>query len=776
MARVLPALLVPALAGLTAAARADEGQWPPGALAELPQGRLQSLGAALKAEDLWHEDGGLLRAVVNYGGCSGAFVSAEGLIATNHHCAYPALQAASSVEHDYLKDGFVARTRAEELQAKGRSDLLMLTSIEDVTAQVRAAADAAPEDAARRAAVDAQVVALAEACQEGRPHLRCEVKAAFLGARYERHTNVRLQDVRVVYAPPSAIGEYGGEVDNWMWPRHSGDFALLRAYVGPDGLPRPYAPDNVPYRPAVSLALGHEGVGPGDFVAVLGFPGHTQRYLWPAALRHEVEVALPAQLDLYGEWLELTRAAGAADRAVAIKVAALHKGLANRHKNLQGMLAGIQRMDLLARREAEGAAARAAAEGRKDLEALQAMQDLARVSAAAREDYPRALLLESLPRGPRMLATAVDLVRRAQVRHLPDAQRRPTYQERNAEELLKAIERRIADFDRDTEVRLLASWLRRVDALPPGRRVVPVDLLKQRLNAPSPESMAQAILAGTVLDRPGLAKRLFDRGSPSDMREAGDALLAFALALAPELEKVELQRDLQDGLRLRVAPDYVRALAAVRPGPLYPDANGTLRVSLGQVMGYQPRDGLAALPQTTLQGQLAKDTGADPFALPASVRAAAAGAAAGYFADPILADVPVCFLANGDTTGGNSGSALIDGRGRWVGLNFDRVWENIAGDVAYNPAQSRNVSVDVRYILWLLSITDGAQPILQELGALELAKRPRRAPPAEVSAPKAPPEAGRAACRCAGTAPGAPLGAGGVFLGLGLLWRRRRSG
>ncbi|MCB9646799.1 MAG: S46 family peptidase [Deltaproteobacteria bacterium] len=775
MAPRLPLLLVPAALPLASSARAAEGQWPPGMLGELSQAHLQQMGLRRPVSDLWADGEGLLGAVVNFGGCSGAFISADGLVATNHHCAYSALQAASTVEHDHLKAGFVARTRADEIPAKGRGTLLLLQRIDDVTAELRAVADRAERDEARRAAVEAASVAMAEACEAGRAHVRCEVKRFGFGARFERHQYLEFEDVRVVFAPPSAIGEYGGEVDNWMWPRHAGDFALLRAYVGPDGTPRAWAEDNVPYRPERHLAVGHEGVAPGDFVAILGFPGQTERYLWAAALRHQVEAELPALVDLYGEWLQITRAASEGDREVAIKVAALNKGLANRHKNLLGMLAGIQRMDLLARRDEEWAAIKAAAEAAKDLEALQALMDLERSTAQRGATLHRDILLTQLSRGPRMLAAAVDLVRRAEVRHLPDDKRRPAFQERNADLLWKTIERRVADFDPEVEGALLTSWLRRAAALPVGQRLRPVDDLAKRLAGVPPEAIAQAILAGTALPRAGMARRYFDRGTPSAMREASDALLVLAIALAPEVERVEAQEDLRDGVLLRSAPHYLRALARVRTGPLYPDANGTLRVSVAQVMGYSPQDGLLATPQTTLQGQLAKDTHAPPFELPESVRAAARAGAAGYFADPALEDVPVCFLANGDTTGGNSGSALIDGEGRWVGLNFDRVWENIAGDVAYNPARSRNISVDVRFVLWLLSITEGAQYILQELGVAELAKAPRRTVAAPAASASPAPAPKKSACAC--VVPGATPANGGALVGLAVLyWIRRRRG
>ncbi|MCB9700375.1 MAG: S46 family peptidase [Myxococcales bacterium] len=333
--RALAALL--AIAALTATpAGADEGQWMPEQIADLDHDALRRRGLELRPEELWDPaGGGLMRAAVNLSGCSASFISPEGLVITNHHCAYGALQAASTVERDLLKDGFLARTRAEEEPARGRS-VRVVEQIDDVTEAIKAAAASAPDDRARARAVRAKIRELVAACDAAGVARRCEVASFFGGSMYRQIAYLELPDVRLVYAPPSSIGEFGGEVDNWMWPRHTGDFTILRAYVGPDGTPRAHDPDNLPYRPARWLRLAPEGVQPGDLVAVLGYPGRTTRYLWVAELTRTLDQTLPALIDLYGEWIAIAEELGAADPAVAIKVAATKKSLANRHKNSRG--------------------------------------------------------------------------------------------------------------------------------------------------------------------------------------------------------------------------------------------------------------------------------------------------------------------------------------------------------------------------------------------------------------------------------------------------------
>ena len=380
---------------LAAPARADEGQWMPSQIAELDQARLRELGLELAPEQLWNGEGGLMRAAVNLSGCSAAFISADGLIATNHHCAYGAIQANSSVEHDYLKDGFVARSREQELPGKDLS-VRVLERIDDVTAQVQAAADAAPDDRARAQAIDRARKQIVDECEKSGPALRCEVATFYSGSQYQRFTYRELRDVRLVYAPPAAIGEFGGEIDNWMWPRHTGDFSLLRAYAGADNQAAEPAASNVPYKPAQWLRPAHTGVKPGDFVAVLGYPGVTQRYLPVIEAERYIDQVFPARIDLYGEWIAIFEALGGRDPAVGIKVAASKKSLANRHKNAEGMIAGLRAMQLVERRKAEEAALEQWALRPENAGYADVLPEIRALSQERRDGFAGEFLLESL--------------------------------------------------------------------------------------------------------------------------------------------------------------------------------------------------------------------------------------------------------------------------------------------------------------------------------------------------------------------------------------------
>lgn len=719
-------LVLLGLCGLVPAAQGNEGQWTPDQIAQIveadPQ-RLAGLGLTLAPGALWNAEGdektgGLMRAAVNYSGCSAAFVSAEGLIATNHHCAYRALQGQSTVEHDYITNGFLARTRDEELEAKGGT-IRVLRRVEDVTAQIEAAAAKAPAgvkgDRARYRAIQQAQKQLVATCEQTKD-ARCDVTAFYGGSQYRLFEYVELRDVRLVYAPPSAVGEYGGEIDNWMWPRHTGDFSLLRAYVAPDGAPADHASGNVPYRPAQFLKISTAGVKPGDFVAVLGYPNRTRRYMPAAEVTRWIEQVLPGTVDLYGEWLEILLELAAADDAVRIKVAALQKSLANRHKNARGMLDGIGQMKLGEVRKAEDAALRAWLAQPDNQKYTGVLDELDVLSVTARTGHDRSALLELLSRAPNLLAAGVDLVRNAREQAKPDLERAPRYMERNQSQVWKDIERNLRDYDARVDTVLLTTVLSHNAALPKDQRIASLSRLAGARTGGRDAfvDVAKPLFEKSGLTDAALVAELWK--DPEKLAQHRDPVLELARLLASDIEAQEQAQEAYEGAMARLLPQYFEMLRALRPGPIYPDANGTLRFSYATVKGYDKWDGKTQAPQTVLAEAVAKHTGKEPFDLPAEIRERADAAKQSRWADPALGDLPLCFLADGDTTGGNSGSPVIDGQGRLVGLNFDRVWENIAGDFAYHPGHSRNVVVDVRFLLWMLDAVSGAQALLSELG------------------------------------------------------------
>jgi hypothetical protein len=684
---VVSILAIPPLAGV-------EGKWTPRQVLELDPAWLRELGLELPPQKLWdpQRGAGLLAAAVNIGGCSAGFVSETGLILTNHHCLFGVLQEHSTPQRDLMTHGFLARTPQEEL--RGRTTRVTVPRrFTDVTRQVLAAVPAGASGLARWEAIEKKQKELVAECEK-QPGARCRVAVFDGGVEYTLVESLELDDVRLVYAPARAIGEYGGEIDNWMWPRHTGDFAVARAYK-----------DGKPYRPEYWFPISRAGVKPGDFVMVLGYPGRTVRSLTAAemALQRDGWFALRARI--YGEWIRLIEESTKNAPAGAIAVASALKSLNNVVKNAQGQLAGLARGRIIEKQEAQEKEVLAwAAERPEWKSAVEARRELDALAARRRAAALRDFLLESVPNGPVALRHATQLVRLAAERAKPDMERDAAYMERQWPQLKARLERDQKSFYRPADEVLLKSWLSHALSLPEGARIRAVDA---RFRSASLSEEVARLYAGTrVTD---LAERMKMFGETLEqLRARRDPLLDFALALEPELRAFDQARREREGMESLFRPLWRRAVMAHAGKPVAPDANGTLRVSFAHVKGYTPREAVEYLPQTTLAGMLEKHTGEEPFALPRALLEAAAKT------DP--AQVPLNFLADADTTGGNSGSPTVNGRGELVGLNFDRVWENVANDFGYNPAIARNVNVDIRFFVWLLEHVDGGGSLLRELG------------------------------------------------------------
>jgi hypothetical protein len=727
------ALLAPA------AAFAVEGKWTPEQVLQLDAGWLRELGLELSPQEFWSEQGaGLLDAAISISGCSAGFISPEGLVATNHHCAFGLLQQHSTPARDLITSGFLAGSPAAELPGEGTRAVLPHRS-RDVTAEVEGAVpaptgDRDADDVARIRAIVRQSSRLVAEC-ERQPQRRCQVAAFDGGVRYTLIEGIEFPDVRVVYAPPLGIGEYGGEVDNWSWPRHTGDFALLRVWAGADGGPAAPGKGTQPYRPRHWFPVSTAGVAPDQFVMVPGYPGRTFRAETAAEMRQRAERWFPSRARLLRSALDLMEPASAADEQARIALASRIKSLANAEKNARGQLAGIARGDVIAKKEAaEGEVLGWIAAHPEHAAAKEARGELARLVAAADSTWERDFLLGQLRRaqgpgefqpaqtraGPLSLDLALTLVRWAKERQKPDEARDPAFMERHRESLADTIRLGQKRLHRPTEEALLAHWLGRAAALPAASRIAAVDGLLGGAGGADPGALARVaatLHAGTrLLDLD--ARQRMAAETPQQLRDRHDPLLDFAFALDDDLLALEERDERRAGASARLRPAWRRAVMAQAGKPIAPDANGTLRVSFAHVRGYSPRDAVSMTPQTTLGGAVAKHTGEPPFVAPPFVLAAAPQAPASRWADPRLRDVPVGFLADADTTGGNSGSPVLDGRGRLVGLNFDRVWENVANDFGYNPAVARNISVDVRYLLWVLEAEHGqaAAGLLREMG------------------------------------------------------------
>lgn len=720
----LPLLVLLAFPGT---APADEGQWPPEALATLGEARwaeLAARGLELGATDLWDgKGGGLLTAVLGLGGCTGAFVSEEGLFLTNHHCAFGAIQLASTPEKNYLRDGFVARSRAEEVPARGGvGRVRILTRLSDVTDRVRGPKSAfarAKDDAARETAVEKARSEIVAECEK-QPDRRCAVAASEDGRTYRLMEQTEFRDVRLVYAPPRGVGDFGGEVDNFRWPRHAGDFTLLRVWAAPGGAPAAHAKENVPYRPKRWLRVSTRGVSEGDVVMIAGYPGRTQRYLTPSAVENLESWFYPLRSRTFTDLIAILEAEGKKDPDTALRVSGAVKGYGNGETNARGQIEGLARNGVAARARAEAKELEDFLAARKDLPAewTAAPAELEKVLARDRVGQERRFFLEEIERLSSYLSSALSAVRRADERRKPDLEREPGFQERDLERARQQEKDRTLSLAPAAARKALAYLVEKAREASKDAPIRPFDEAfgKDAGRAAIEMRLAEMDAATSLSDE---KVRLANVDAPlASLSASADPYVKLAVALHADLAAIRQKRKETNGALLVWRPLYLSALEALRRSKgkaIYPDANSTLRVSFASVKGYSPREAVTYTPRTSLAGVLEKAGGQEPFAVPAKVLEAARGGRHGRWGDEALGSVPVGFLTDGDTTGGNSGSPTMNGKGEVVGLNFDRVWENVAGDFGWRPERSRNVNVDLRYALWMMEEVDGAAHLVKEL-------------------------------------------------------------
>jgi hypothetical protein len=675
--------LIVCLASAAGSACAEEGKWTPQQVLQLDPQWLAAQGLELPVSRLWDpvRGTGLLSGAVNIGGCSAGFVSANGLILTNHHCLFGVVQEHSRPGRDLIANGFLARTPEEELRGS-TTRVTVPRKFTDVTAEIHAATPAGADALAVSKAIEAKQNALVAECEKS-PGSRCRVAAFDGGLQYVLVDTFELTDIRLVYAPPRAVGEYGGEEDNFRWPRHVGDFAIARAYK-----------DGKPYQPEFYFPISQKGVKPGDFVMVLGYPGRTMRSLTAREMAYQRDWVFKMREELYGAWIRILEDASKTSAEAAIAVASTLKSLNNSHTNAMGQLAGLKRGQIIENQAKQDDKVASWVGSRPEFaRALAAKAGLDRMAEERSASGARDFLFQAMQSGPLGLRHAVTLVRLAAERAKPDAERESEYMERVLPQLRATLENDQKSYFRPTDEAETVAYLERALALDPGHRIRAVDSIfkdKSRL-----KDAVHATYEGTKVTDADERLKMFTEPL-GELRARKDPLLELAFSLEPEMAEWRAATKTYDGRAALLRPEWRKAVIAHAGKPVAPDANSTLRVSFAHVEGYSPRDGVNYTPQTTLAGMIEKHTGAEPFDLPQFILDAAKNIDA--------SQVPLDFLSNADTTGGNSGSPVVNGRGELVGLNFDRVWENVANDFGYNPAIARNISVDLRFLMWLLDL------------------------------------------------------------------------
>ena len=689
-------------------AAAEEGMWLPsqtGAIAE----EMKAAGLELDATTLGDLQRPPLTAIASLGGCSAAFLSPEGLVATNHHCVAGSLQYNSSPENDYLTNGFLAKTLGDELPAAPGSRVYVIEDLRNVTAAMLKGAEKL-EGRARYDRLQANRTALIEAC-ERQANRRCDVRAYFGGQQYWLQQQLEIKDVRLVYAPAGGVGNFGGEKDNWMWPRHTGDFSFYRAYVAPDGSSADFSKDNVPFKPKAWLPIAKQGVKEGDFIMVAGFPGTTERLRTAEEARFYYEELYPYQQRMLTEYGDLIDALTEGNAAAKIAYAATLQGVENYEKKIAGQLAGADAISLVEKKQAEEAAFRAwiKADPAREAKYGAALSELDRLiaenNAEALADARRGMIGRS-----QLLGAASRLYRWANEQAKPDKDREPGYQARDKAffvQSLQRIERRyVAEIEQ-------ALW---ADALEEYRQLAPEDR-NQSFDAFMQGRDIASLYGATKLGDTATRLAWLDK-SVADFKASDDPFIQLAVAmydegLAAEAEEKARSGDLQ---KARSSVMEARlAYAASQGKTMYPDANGSLRFTYGKVTG-KAVDGQIWTPFTTAEGIVAKHTGRGEFDAPDKMIELIKAKDYGRYAAPELGTLPVDYLSTVDITNGNSGSSTLNARGEFVGLAFDGTIEGVVSDWMYDPKINRTIHVDSRFMLWTMEKVDGATRLLAEMG------------------------------------------------------------
>ena len=686
----------------------DEGMYP---ITELSKLNLKAKGLKIDPASIYNPKGiSLIEAIVNIGGCSASFVSNDGLILTNHHCVFSAVQAASTPERDYLTDGFLAATRADEVRARGMTAQIT-EQMRNVSADVLSAVRDGMEPIERSKAIEARIAELTKKAQAELPGKTVRISEMLAGQSYVMFISTTYRDVRLAYVPPRSIGEFGGEDDNWVWPRHTGDFSFIRAYTGPDGKPADHAPANVPYHPRRFLKVNPNGVNEGDFIFILGYPGRTYRHQTSYYLAYEEQYRMPYIADLNAWRISTMEELGRPDRAVALKFDARVKTLANTMKNYRGKLAGMSRLRLVEQRRQEEAGLQKYIDADPQRRAIygtvleQTRKIYDEMSSRARYE----LVLDSLSQVPTSLPASAS-------QSVSTLVRLATIVVESSAEKVKPSAASLADFHEPAERLFFKKVITLAATLPQGQRIAAVDsALRRDYSEQNINRYVDEVFAKTTLKTPeGLASALGK--TPAELSQLGDPLIALAADLLPlqqELRDVRARRSAElsklSALLVDVKQKYLQKA-------FIPDANSTLRLTYGRVRGYSPADATYLSPITTLTGVMQKTRDDYPYATPQIVRDLYQAKDFGRYRLPKINDLPVAVLYDADTTGGNSGSPLMNARGELVGINFDRAWGATINDYAWNEAYSRSIAVDIRYVLWLTEKMGKAAFLLQEMG------------------------------------------------------------
>ena len=699
--------------------KADEGMWLPSLISQRI-GDMQAKGFRLSAEDIYSINQASLKdAVVLFGGgCTGELISSEGLLLTNHHCGYAQIQKHSSVEHDYLKDGFWAMDRSEELPNPGL-EVWFLDRMEDVTGAVLDGYEPGMTEQQRDSVVRTNSEAIASKAEKDGTGLRADVESLYYGNQYFLFVYRVFKDVRLVGAPPSSIGKFGGDTDNWMWPRHTGDFSIFRIYADKDNNPAEYSEDNVPYIPKKYFKISLGGVSEGDFTFIYGFPGRTQEYIVSEAVRYISEISDPHKIALRTLRLDIQDRYMSASQAVRIQYSSKNAAVSNSWKKWQGEMRGIRKMNTVETKKENERLFEEWAAGSEysgivgRLDSLYRLMEPYAFAADYYNETARAIELTSF---------AAEYARRLEKAAGASSPDEATQARESAKRLAAAFYKDYyMPIDKESFIALMDMFDRNI---PSGFK--PEYFTESMGRYGSAEAWADSLFGNSVFsDSSALTKTV----AAACADGVGTDITLLTDDPAVEFGN-EFRKWYMEGIRSVVQRlgseitllyrDYMKGqMEFNKDRAFYPDANLTLRVAYGSVQGYSPADGTYYLPMSTIEGIMQKDNpDIFDYNIPQRLRDIYAEKDYGEWTVTDASGrltVPVCFIATNHTSGGNSGSPVINADGDLIGINFDRVWEGTMSDIVFDPDLCRNISLDIRYVLFIIDKVAGAGHLLDEM-------------------------------------------------------------
>jgi hypothetical protein len=697
---------------------ADEGMWT---IDQIDKLDLEKKGLKIPLEEVYNPDStSLFNAIVRLGGGTSEFVSPNGLILTNHHVAYGAVQKASTQGTDYLTNGFLANSLEEEFHMPGTSAMI-IDEIHDVTEEVIMAGVKIKNLEKHQRAINVKIKAITDAIEEGKEDVIAKIASMYEGQQYLLYIYKRFDDVRIVYMPPLAIGNYGADIDNWMWPRHTGDFAFARVYVSPEGVGRKYNPDNVPYQPKKWLKISTRDLNDGDFTMIMGFPGQTSRSRTSHDINYYRKLFYPDWLERADDVINILGKAGEDSPEAAIAIAGMRKGIANYQKKYNGTVVAMDRYDFLNETLKNEKKFMEFVKSDRKLKKKykNILDDISvlynhKIAYKPHDDILGYFGLSRWRWAGTLPSVANNIFYIVKEREKIDSERDPKFSEKNVTRGAERLHNKYMGFYEPAQKELLKYFLEKSTKLPVNNRIKGIDELLVRNNL-SPAEFVDYAFENTKLTDVEYTKTLYAYKS-HELEKLNDPFIDLARAIYKENEILRKRNEIFNAEITELRKNYMEALWLMSDEAVYPDANSSFRFTYGDVEGYKPRDAVQYAPFTTLGGAIEKDTGVSPFDVPAKLKELYTSRDYGNWADPDLDDIPIAFLHSTDITNGNSGSPVLNAWGEMIGIAFDGNLEAMLSDWKFDPAIQRTISVDIKYVMFVTEKYAGADYLLEEMG------------------------------------------------------------